>query len=226
KEELKPHTVDSRLRPEGKSSLIIWDLSKYQEYMKSRMKTWEFQSFTKINFLSGNKEIYEQFIDSLTLSAKNKLTQNIPADIIEMRKKLYPQSIGGFQNKFHLKKSKGGLTDIEFIIQYLILCSPDLFPYFASSNINEVLTRICYKEIMEISFAEQLKHNYSIIKQIEILQQVCFAQITPTLVDDEEKLGILSLFLGFKSTSEFNNQFNKMIKETNELFHKIIVGHS
>ncbi|MBX2976351.1 MAG: hypothetical protein KF721_09470 [Ignavibacteriaceae bacterium] len=224
KEELKPHAVDSRLRPEGKSSLIIWDLSKYQEYMKSRMKTWEFQSFTKIKFLSGNKEIYEQFVDSLTLSAKNRLNPNISNDIIEMRKKLYPQSIGSIQNKFHLKKSKGGQTDIEFIIQYLILCSPDLLAYFASSNINEVLTRIFYKGILEINIAEKLKHNYSIIKQIEILQQVCFAQITPTLVDDEEKLGILALFLGFKSTSELNNQFNKMIKETNELFHKIIVG--
>ena len=48
REELAPFKVDCRLRPEGKSSQLVWGINKYGEYLDSRARIWEFQSLQKL----------------------------------------------------------------------------------------------------------------------------------------------------------------------------------
>jgi [glutamine synthetase] adenylyltransferase / [glutamine synthetase]-adenylyl-L-tyrosine phosphorylase len=61
KKDFSPYNVDCRLRPEGKSSQLVWEIGSYKNYLKDRARVWELQAFTKLNFLYGDKKIYSSF---------------------------------------------------------------------------------------------------------------------------------------------------------------------
>ena len=94
KEELKPIDVDCRLRPEGKSSILVWDLKSYQNYILTRSRTWELQAFCKFDFISGSKNIFNDLLKTIRLRIKRFDNKILRSDILDMRKKLYPAFTG------------------------------------------------------------------------------------------------------------------------------------
>ncbi len=125
KNDFAPFSVDCRLRPEGKSSQLVWELNSYADYLKHRARIWEFQAFTKLSFVCGDKKLFTKFLGYVSARIKDEDKAKIKTEMIEMRKKTYPAT--QLTGNFNLKKGRGGLTDIEFVVQYLILCNPDLF---------------------------------------------------------------------------------------------------
>ncbi|MDP2302593.1 MAG: hypothetical protein Q8N03_09255 [Ignavibacteria bacterium] len=224
KSELAPHTVDSRLRPEGKTSLIISDIKKYQEYLRNRMQTWELQAVTKIDFLCGNRQLYENFLTSIVNHAGTLEINRIRKDVLDMRQRIYPISVGNIINKIHIKKSRGGITDIEFIIQFLILCSPDLLNYISGKNIGEVIHLLKSNSIINDIIAEQLDGDYSFLKLVEVQMQLLFNSNSNILSDDESRLRLLCRACRLTSVKELKNKIDLIIKSNSFLFQKIISG--
>src|SRR5690606_7523997 len=121
KEELNGLEVDCRLRPEGKSSQLVWDLDEYKKYFLVRARIWELQAFTKCRFFSGNKNIFKDFLSTYIEVVKTKDSNLIKSEMLEMRKKLMPIN----DSPFNIKKSPGGLYDIDFIYNYVSLIDPE-----------------------------------------------------------------------------------------------------
>ncbi|HSP89011.1 MAG TPA: hypothetical protein VLN45_12820, partial [Ignavibacteriaceae bacterium] len=88
KKEFQPYNVDCRLRPEGKSSQLVWDLKSYSDYIKDRARTWELQAFSKLNFIYGNEKLYSEFRKTIAARVKTEKVEIIKKDLSEMRKKL------------------------------------------------------------------------------------------------------------------------------------------
>ena len=126
KEEFKPFEVDCRLRPEGKSSQLVWELESYKNYLQNRARVWELQAFSKMNFIFGDKKSYNNLVKSLVQRIKVENTESVKKEMKVMRTKMYP-STSYLSKNFYIKKSSGGISDIEFIIQYLLLTNPEIY---------------------------------------------------------------------------------------------------
>ena len=63
--QLNPFKVDFRLRPEGKNSPLVWDLETYKDYFNRRARVWEYQSLLKLQFVTGDKTLFNKFKKSL-----------------------------------------------------------------------------------------------------------------------------------------------------------------
>ena len=223
KEKLKPFEVDCRLRPEGKNSNIIWDIEGYKYYITHRARTWELQAFTKLDFISGNINIFSN-INSLI---KNRISRipynNIKYDIHEMRSKLYPQLSSIHVKSFNIKKSKGGLLDIEFIIQYLILSNKGLFSKYRGKRVDVILTRLI-KHDENLSSLQILKDNFIFLKEFEMTIQNIFSSSSGSVTLTDEKLFSISKRMEFKSTKEFNEKLSSVIKLNHSAFIKYLEG--
>jgi len=221
KSEFKPFDVDCRLRPEGKSSLLVWDLLKYQDYIKNRARTWELQSLLKINFICGNKKLYRPFTKAISERIKNEDKQKIKFDIIQMRQKLFSQGILSASNMVNLKKRRGGLTDIEFIIQYLILGNPVLFTKCRGKGTTKIISVIAnyYKSMKDL---KDLKDNFSFLKKLELTNQNLFNSSSSIFPSDEKKKKILATRMGFSSAEELNKEVSSIFKTNFVLFEKYI----
>ncbi len=212
REHLHPLQIDCRLRPEGKSSLLVWDIEDYKKYLISRARVWELQSLTKCKFIIGNKKIFKEFRSACINSIKKLPEQKIKSDMKEMRHKLLPLSDG----MFDVKKSPGGILDLDFLTSYFLLMNPDLLD---TEFNNEVLSTIEKLSLHKFTKSEikYLSEAYLFLKKLEIFNQIIFNAKSSKIPTDERKLIKLSYMFKLKEIKFFNEkliQYTSVIRNT------------
>lgn len=118
------YEVDMRLRPSGDSGLLVTHISTYEDYLKNQAWTWEHQALVRGRFIAGDprlKVIYES-IRQRILGLPRDAAQ-LKTEVRDMREKMRAAHDTKEVNKFDLKQSKGGIADIEFIVQFEVLAN-------------------------------------------------------------------------------------------------------
>ena len=115
------YDTDLRLRPDGAKGLLVSSLRGFQNYQREHAWTWEHQALTRARFVAGNAEV------GAAVEAEREAILRLPRDasklrddVIAMRRKMH----AGHPNPtalFDLKHDPGGMVDIEFTVQYLVL---------------------------------------------------------------------------------------------------------
>ncbi len=116
------YRVDARLRPEGKSAPLVVEHSTLMEYLRSRASLWERQSLTRFRYVCGNKKLgtrVESDIDGFAFDTS--LPEGWTAQVVDMRKKMETRSRVGSSNYLDMKLGSGGMVDIEFLVQMVML---------------------------------------------------------------------------------------------------------
>jgi glutamate-ammonia-ligase adenylyltransferase len=116
------YEVDMRLRPNGDSGLLVSHIDAYEDYLKNQAWTWELQALVRGRFIAGDPRLKAQYeaIRRRILSQPRD-TESLKKEVREMREKMREALATKDKDKFDLKQSKGGIADIEFIVQFGIL---------------------------------------------------------------------------------------------------------
>lgn len=131
------YEVDMRLRPSGDSGLLVTNMNTLQAYQQERAWTWEHQAIMRARMVSGSPILVARFerLRSEVLSRQRDLDA-LRSEVREMREKMRI-SAELKMGEFDLKQGVGGITDIEFIVQFGVLAwghsHPAVFRY--SDNI-------------------------------------------------------------------------------------------
>jgi glutamate-ammonia-ligase adenylyltransferase len=113
--------TDLALRPSGGSGLLVSSVSAFRRYQLESAWTWEHQALTRARFCAGDAAIgavFEAFRRDVLQAERDR--PKLVADVLAMRKRMldaHPNRSG----LFDLKHDRGGMVDIEFIVQYLVL---------------------------------------------------------------------------------------------------------
>lgn len=159
------YEVDTRLRPDGAGGLLVSSLQGFEQYQKHQAWLWETQALCRARFITGQSEIAERFatIRRETLCAPRDPTKLREA-VLDMRQKMRIEH-GQTQNKpddtFHLKTGIGGITDIEFMVQYLLLRHAHTHPQIVTytDNIRQ-LRSLAEAGLLDAGQSEQLVSAY------------------------------------------------------------------
>jgi glutamate-ammonia-ligase adenylyltransferase len=116
------YEVDMRLRPNGDSGLLVSDINAYEDYLKNQAWTWELQALVRGRFIAGDLRLKAHYeaIRRRILSLPRD-TESLKKEVREMREKMREALAAKDKDKFDLKQSKGGIADIEFIVQFGVL---------------------------------------------------------------------------------------------------------
>ena len=118
----KLYEIDSRLRPEGTSGLLVSSCSAYQRYQLEKAWTWEHQALVRARPVAGSmrlKPSFEQIrIEVLCLPRDD---ETLRREIVDMRERMYRSKRPPQGARVDLKQSRGGMVDIEFMVQYWVL---------------------------------------------------------------------------------------------------------
>jgi len=220
KKEFSPFTVDCRLRPEGASSQLVWDFEKYIEYLNNRARIWEFQSFLKASFVSGNENLFGKLAASFQQRISKLTLKEIITGITEIRSKSL-SSFPAEMNLIDLKKNPGGLSDIEYAAHYLLLSTPESAFVFIGKAIPEILrehtTQTKHKKVLN-----ELADNYIFIKNLEIFNQIAFSRSSSKLSGDEKKFEKLARLMEFESGVVLKKKLNSVLQFNRESYSTII----
>ena len=119
------YEIDTALRPNGNSGLLVTPFTAYANYQQRRGSntawTWEHQAMTRARFVLGSAAMRERFdeVRRAVITAPRE-PQSLSREIVEMRQKVrsaHPVRGG----KFDIKHSAGGMVDAEFAVQFLVL---------------------------------------------------------------------------------------------------------
>ena len=116
------YDLDMRLRPDGDSGLLMTDLSAYQNYQQNRAWTWEHQALVRARAVAGSPNVIDAFNkirDQVLRTERDKV--KLIDDVYAMRMKMRNFLDRSSDKLFDLKQGRGGMVDIEFIAQYLLL---------------------------------------------------------------------------------------------------------
>lgn len=217
---LKPFSVDCRLRPEGKSSPLAWAIEDYISYIMKRARTWEFQSFTKINFISGNKNMFDELTGKIFERVSSLDQDLVGKELNEMRRKLYPKDFSSIAKVYNIKKSRGGTADIEFIIQKILLTNVELYKTLIGKSTLEKIKVI--SKIKEFEDIGELEDNFVFLKKLEVYNQLIFDNKNPVIKEDKQNNFLLSREMGFEKPEEYESRLSNIINSTIGLFNKYL----
>ncbi len=147
------YEIDMRLRPSGDSGPLVASINGYEKYLYNDAWCWEHQALVRSRAVFSDEQLLTQFnsIRASVLSLPRD-TQALAKDVADMRKKMRDHLIRVDAGQFDLKQSTGGMVDIEFIAQFLVL-----------ANAAEVDSSLC-------RWSDNLR-IFEVCKQLQILTE-------------------------------------------------------
>ncbi|MEY4453781.1 MAG: Glutamate-ammonia-ligase adenylyltransferase [Pseudomonadota bacterium] len=162
------YEIDLALRPDGASGLLVSSIDAFRDYQLKRAWTWEHQAITRARFCAGDKEIGSQFekIRLDILNAPRDINQ-LKKDILDMREKMLEKHKVDHQH-FDLKQDRGGIIDIEFIVQYFVLAFSASYKEL-TQNIGNIglLNLFSQKNLIEAATAKKLIDAYRLYRSLQ-----------------------------------------------------------
>lgn len=116
------YEADMRLRPSGDSGLLVSHIEAFDEYQRQEAWIWEHQALIRARAIVGDEGLVARFqrIRREVLGAERDSAE-LRRAVADMRVKLRQAHGAGDPDLFDLKHDPGGIVDIEFLVQYLVL---------------------------------------------------------------------------------------------------------
>ncbi|TDQ59851.1 glutamate-ammonia-ligase adenylyltransferase [Mesocricetibacter intestinalis] len=156
------YDVDMRLRPSGEAGLLVSSLNAFEDYQRHEAWTWEHQALVRARSVFGESRLQQRFAQIRSdVLAMPRDTDKLRSEVRQMREKMYLHLANTAADKFNIKTDPGGITDIEFIAQYLVLANAphnqDLAYWSDNVRIFDVMAS---NRVIELEEAERLKSCY------------------------------------------------------------------
>ncbi len=138
------YAIDTRLRPSGSKGLLVSSLAAFEQYQTEKAWIWESQALVRARMISQSPSLQQGFS---SIRKQILTTPRDPAylkqEINAMRERMRQENEPKKTDLFDLKQSKGGLTDIEFIVQFLVLNFAKSAPALVEFYDNIAILREC-----------------------------------------------------------------------------------
>ena len=162
------YETDLQLRPDGNSGLLVSSVTAFRDYQLNKAWVWEHQAITRARFVAGDCLIGVAFEKiRIEVMTQSRDLQSLKLAVMDMRTKMRAaQHLSA--SEFDIKHSVGGIIDVEFLVQYLVLAHAQKHPQLTENIGNIALLRMLAKlNIIESDLAEQNVVAYREFRHIQ-----------------------------------------------------------
>jgi glutamate-ammonia-ligase adenylyltransferase len=160
------YEIDMRLRPSGVSGVLVSHAEGFREYQQSAAWTWEHQALIKARPILGDHLLADHFLSTRKdVLARQRDKLKLREEVISMRDRMRKELLKPEAGIFDIKQDIGGMVDIEFLVQYLVLLKSHAYPELLqwTDNVRLIQTLITTGALDE-NTAHILKHAYLIYR--------------------------------------------------------------
>ncbi len=182
------YETDLQLRPDGNSGLLVSSVVAFREYQLNKAWVWEHQAITRARFVAGDANIGKAFdVIRNEVMTQVRDAEKLKQEVLQMREKMrVAQKISA--DVFDVKHSAGGIIDVEFLVQYLVLAHarqhPQLTENIGNIGLLSVLGELkiidkklgmevadAYREYRKFIHATKLQEQAAKVKLAEVEKQ-------------------------------------------------------
>lgn len=190
------YETDLQLRPDGNSGLLVSSVHAFKDYQLKKAWVWEHQAISRARFVAGDSDIGKAFeqvrVEVLT---QTRDVEKLKTEVRGMREKMRaaqgigPKNSAARKNAtemFELKNGIGGIIDVEFLVQFLVLAHAKQYPQLTGNIGNIALLKLLASlNIIEADAAEKVALAYREYRKMQHalkLQGVTQTKVEVTLV--------------------------------------------
>ena len=225
-----PLDVDAGLRPEGKHGPLVRSLASYASYYDRWSATWEAQALLRADFIAGDESLGADFlalIDPLRWSGG--LNADEVTEVRRLKARMESERLPrGADPSLHTKLGRGGLSDVEWIVQLLQMQYANEVPGLRTTRTLLALDAARDAGLIDRVDAEALAHAWrlaSAIRDAVMLVKGMPSDMVPTDVRDLRAVGFV---LGYPTDSpgKVLDDYRRVTRRARQVFDRLFYGNS
>jgi glutamate-ammonia-ligase adenylyltransferase len=189
--------VDLRLRPEGRSGALILSVDGYRNYFADRAELWERQALIKARLCAGDEAVAARFFEAVRpFVYRPGLDPAIVRAVREMKAQIDRSLRGKDASHRNVKLGRGGIREVEFLIQAMQLLYGGDDPWLRERNSLRAIFRLTERGYLSHSLGRELGEALVYLRTVEHRLQILHEFQTHTLPEEPRALGLLARRMG------------------------------
>ena len=214
------YEVDLDLRPSGRSGTLVTSYESFKKYHEESAQLWERQALIRAVPSAGDKKLSEKVLKTVTDYVYYKpLDDNFYLEINRLRNRMEKELAKESVSKVNIKTGKGGLVDIEFIVQMLQLRYGKKYRSIRHGNTLEAIKALGNKGLVDPKEVSCLVEGYRFLKRMEnLLRLLKDKSISDVKDSDFDRLAIESRT--YKKGKELKNRYKDITHQIRDIYRK------
>lgn len=219
------YELDARLRPNGSKGPLASSLKAFEDYWKSgSMADWERLALTRARMVAGDPGVGERAEHLIRTAVYSPLqSSDLPSKVLDMRKRIEEHG-----DKDDLKTGRGGIVDIEFLVQYLQLVYGPAFPPLRQTNTRDSLERLVKHRKIAESDGDELLEAYRFFSRMSNRVRIVHGLSGNTMPSGEADIQKLALRAQYIDSPEktageqLSEDYRRHTDRVREIFEKAL----
>jgi glutamate-ammonia-ligase adenylyltransferase len=196
------YRVDLRLRPHGREAPLCQSLRSTLAYYDRHGRTWERQALVKARPIAGYKPLGQRFLQEVERFVYRRYLSFVEINEIKsIKRQIEAKSDARHSGTTNIKTGRGGIRDIEFIVQFLQLLNGGVHRDLRENNTLRSLRRLTDNGCINNDEFIALETAYRFLRKTEHRLQFMFDLQKHTIPDHPDEIDKLALRLGYASAS-------------------------
>src|SRR6059058_2833115 len=219
--------IDLRLRPEGSAGPLARSLESMENYYAGFGETWERIALIKARGIAGSRELAYDFLRlHQPFIYPKSATPDLLEEIANIKHRIERDVVGTEKLDRDVKLGRGGIREIEFIVQTLQLIHGARNPFLQEPSMLKALRALRELDLLPHDQVLALDNAYRFLRRVEHRLQIEAEQQTHTVPDEPEPLSRLARSLRFSSAREFTAALQNGMASVRPIFERIVSGTS
>ena len=212
------YAVDMRLRPTGKSGSLVLPLCEFERYFASGgAQLWERQSLARARIVRGDPDFARTVMERVrTALVGHSDSISLVNEVRKMREKLEATA-----SPRNLKRGRGGLADVEFLVQLFQIRSGLGQPDLIHSNVWDALEALEAARLLSEEDAATLHSGYSFLRLVEARLRIVTDRPLTEVPDNPHDLAKLARRLGFETSQLFLNEVQRTTSSIRAVYERL-----
>ncbi|MCD4812296.1 glutamate-ammonia-ligase adenylyltransferase [bacterium] len=224
-EEGTVYRVDLRLRPYGIQGRLIPSAQSLLKYYQTEASLGEIQSLLKMRPIAGNMQFGRDLLESIRSQLRNQHAREAIVTSIEMMRNHAIAKSHGREGVLDIKSGKGGIRDIEFLVQGLQMIHSPANDSLLEGNTLKAISLLAAAGLMTQSVAVQLADDYVFLRRVEHYLQIMEDRQIHALPQGKSELTALAKRMqGIESDADhFLESIHKMLKRVRKMYEVLLL---
>lgn len=213
------YRVDARLRPEGDAGPIARSLESCENYYAQWGQTWERMMLIKARLVAGDKGLGSEFLEMIQpFRFPRSINAEILREIAATKDRIEREVVRAGELERNLKLGRGGIREIEFIVQSLQVLHAGRLPFLQNPQTLPCLEKLAQYELVSPDEAGQLDAAYRFLRDVEHRLQMENNRQTHTIPEDHAFQLRLARLMDFKSLPEFQSALRSHTRNVRRIY--------
>src|SRR2546428_1358040 len=217
--------VDLRLRPEGSAGPLARSLDSMENYYAGFGETWERLALIKARGIGGSRELAYEFLrQHQPFIYPKSTTPDLFDEIANIKRRIERDVVGPDQLERDVKLGRGGIREIEFVVQALQLIHGAHHAFLQEASMLKALRGLRQLDLLPHDEVLTLDKACRFLRRVEHRLQIETEQQTHTVPQEREALQRLAISLRFSSAEEFSAALKQSMRTVRSIFERVISG--